>query len=330
MIEVAFGKALMLAFGGLILGIIMLVKGGDWTVEGAVYLAEKIGLSHLVIGFTVIAFGTSLPELIVSVNANIDGSPGIAVGNVLGSNVANILLVCGAALLVAPIAVTSGGLGRTTLMMLGITVLMTGLIFMGGIGRPAGIVMLFILAGYVIYEYKMAKKGEFPPEEFEEPHFHSTLTAIIFLIIGLIVVSLGAEFMVGSAQLLASMVGIPESVIALTIIAFGTSLPELSTCLVAMAKRHGDIVLGNLIGSNVFNILMILGATALVAPLQTNMMSPQVAGFDIWITLAVAAIFTALILFRKILGKKIGIIFVTSYMIYIVGIYGFYIMGWVS
>lgn len=326
MVEISFGQALFLALGGLVLGIIMLVRGGDWTVESAVYLAERLGMSHLVIGFTIIAFGTSLPELIVGVNANLKGSPGIALGNVLGSNIANILLVCGAAALVAPIVVMSKGITRTTLAMVLITFIFVGLTLYGEITRLTGSAMILLLLGYIYYEYRMVKKGEFVPEEIEEPTFSSKLMAVLFLVFGLIVVTLGAEFMVDSAQLVASMIGIPEAVIALTVIAFGTSLPELSTCLVAMAKRHGDIVLGNLIGSNVFNILMIIGATAIAKPIYQSGFTDQIVNFDIWVTLGVTLIFASLILFYKKINKAIGIIFVTSYVLYIFGIYGFYLI----
>lgn len=326
MVEISFAQALFLALGGLVLGIIMLVKGGDWTVESAVFLAERLGMSHLVIGFTIIAFGTSLPELIVGVNANLKGSPGIALGNVLGSNIANILMVCGAAALVAPIIVMSKGIARTTIAMVLITLLFTGLALYGEIGRLTGLAMILLLIGYVYYEYRMVKKGEFVPEEIEEPAFSSALVAVVFLIFGLSVVTLGAEFMVDSAKLVATMVGIPEAVIALTVIAFGTSLPELSTCLVAMAKRHGDIVLGNLIGSNVFNILMIIGATAMTKPILQSAFTDQIINLDIWVTLSVTLIFAAIILFYKKFNKAIGIIFVTSYALYMLGIYGFYLI----
>ena len=324
MIELEFGQALFFAIGGLLLGIIMLVKGGDWTVEAAVFLAEKVGLSHLVIGFTVIALGTSLPELIVGINANLAGSPGIAIGNVLGSNIANILLVGGASALVAPIAFSSTGLPRQVYFMIGATFLMVGLMLYGEINRISGLVMIVLLIGYIYYEYRLAQKGEVEVEEIEEPEFNSIPAALAFLVLGLVTVALGAEFMVDGSQLIASMVGIPEDVIALTIIAFGTSLPELSTCMVAMAKRHGDIVLGYLIGSNVFNILMIMGATALVKPIYQADFSQQLVNFDIWVTLSVTLIFSALILFFHQINKMVGIVFCVVYVIYVLGIYAFY------
>lgn len=325
MIEMEIGQALFFAIGALILGIIMLVKGGDWTVDSAVFLASKVGLSHLVIGFTVIAFGTSLPELIVGVNANLSGSPGIAIGNVLGSNIANILMVAGAAALVAPIAVHSKGLPRQVYFMIGATLLIAALLVYGEISRLAGGLMILLLLGYVYYEYWLAKKGEVVMDEIEEPEFKSVWAALGFLLMGLGMVALGAEFMVDGAQKIATMVGIPEDVIALTVIAFGTSLPELSTCMVAMAKRHGDIVLGNLIGSNVFNILMIMGATAMAKPILQGGFSDQIVNFDVWVTLAVTLIFSLLILFYNRISKPVGVIFCISYVLYVIGMYGFYI-----
>ena len=325
MTEIATGEALFLALGGLILGIIMLVKGGDWAVDAAVFLAERIGMSHLVIGFTIIAFGTSLPELIVGVNANLDGSPGIAIGNVLGSHIANILMVGGMAALVAPIVCSSKELPRQVYFMLGATVLLAGLIVFGEINRIAGLVMVLLLLGYVYYEYQLAKSGALEVEEIEEPSYSSTWSAVGFLLVGFFIVTLGAEFMVGSAQLAASIIGIPEAVIALTIIAFGTSLPELSTCMVAMAKKHGDIVLGNLIGSNVFNILMIMGVTALAKPIVQGDFSEQIVTIDIWITLGVTILFSIGILFFNRISKPIGIIFVAGYVVYIVTLYALYL-----
>lgn len=327
MIELEFGQAFLLALGALAFGLILLVKGGDWTIDSSVYLAERAGMSHLAIGFTVIAFGTSLPELIVSVNANLTGSAGIALGNVLGSNIANIMFVGAAAALVAPLVATSKGLNRQIYVMLAATFLLTVLILYGEITRLVGFVMIGLLLAYIYYEYHLAKRGEITIEEIEDPQYSSAAKAFGVLIVGLSAVALGAEFMVDGAQLIASMIGIPEAVIALTIIAIGTSLPELSTCMAAMAKKHGDIVLGNLIGSNVFNILMIIGAAAIARPIMAGDFSSQIADFDVWITLGVSLVFAGLVLFSNKIGKKIGVVFLGGYAIYVIGLYSFYLIG---
>ncbi len=324
MLEFTTTEGLVLAVGAMIAGIILLMKGGDWTIESAVFVARRWGVSPLVVGFTIIAFGTSLPELIVSVLANMQDSPGIAIGNVLGSNIANILLVIGSAAIFTTLAAGSKGMTRDLVMMIVSTVLLLFLLLQGEVGRLAGAGMLLALIMYVLWQYRAAGKGDVPAPDTEDPAFKSQLAAYGFLLAGLICIALGAEFLVRGAKVGADVIGVPEAVIALSIIAFGTSLPELSTSIIASRKGHSDIVLGNIIGSNVFNILMIIGVTALTKPIAQGSFAPQLAQFDIWLVLAVSLIFSLLLVFYKKINRPIGLVFFATYIVYNVYIYAIY------
>ena len=321
-------ELLILALGAMGLGIVLLIRGGNWTIDAAVYIARNLGISPLVVGFTIIAFGTSLPELIVSVLANLQGSAGIAIGNVLGSNIANILMVIGMSAIFVTIQVSSKAVFKDLYFMLASTVVLMGALMYGGdIGLLAGLAMVAALVGYVLFQYKMAKSGEVPLEEPDDPEFPSQLVAYGFLLLGMIAIALGADFLVRGAKVSASVLGVPEAVIALSIIAFGTSLPELSTCIIAVRRGHGDIALGNIIGSNVFNILMIIGVTAVIKPIMAGSFAPQLVDFDIWVTAGVSLMFAVLLMTYGKVTKPIGIVFFAAYILYNVYIYGINIAG---
>ncbi len=320
-------EIVILAIGAMIGGIVLLVRGGSWVVDGAVFVAKKFGISPMVIGFTIVAFGTSLPELIVSVLANMQNLPGIALGNVIGSNIANILMVVGITAIYMTLQTQTKGVKRDLIVMLASTALLVLFLMLGDVGRLAGLAMIVVLILYVIYQYRLTIKGELEPEEIEEGEFSSTAVAIGLFILGLIMVAGGAEFLVRGAKLSAGIIGVPEAVIALSIIAFGTSLPELTTCLIAAKRGHGDIVFGNVIGSNVFNILMIIGVTALVKPIPEGSYASQILEFDIWIMALVSIIFAALIFITGKITKVLGIGFVAAYVVYNVYIYAIYVTG---
>ncbi|MCB9987936.1 MAG: calcium/sodium antiporter [Rhodospirillales bacterium] len=324
MMEMTATEAFILAIGALGLGMIMLIRGGNWTIDAAVYIARKMGISPLVVGFTVVAFGTSLPELIVSVNASLHGSPGIAVGNVLGSNVANILLVIGITALFTTLVIIPRALIRDLAMMMAVTVGLLGLMLYGEIGHLTGCLMILILLAYVFWQYIMAARGQAAIPEPEQHEFNNIRASVSFLVMGLILIALGAEFLVRGAKVGAAIIGVPEAVIGLSVIAVGTSLPELSTCIIAARKNHSDIIVGNIIGSNVFNIMMILGATAAIKPIIMGELAPQLINIDIWVTLAVSLLLTVLLLIYKKITKPIGILFIAAYMVYIVATYAFY------
>lgn len=317
-------EALTLAFGAMGLGIILLVKGGDWVVDAAQYVAVHFGISPMVVGFTIVAIGTSFPELVVSVLANMQGSGGIAIGNVLGSNIANILLVVGATAMFVTLKATRQGVMKDLVFMLVATGIMTFLMTVDVIGRLAGIGMIVLLVSYIFLQYKMALSGEIKAEhdeEEEEPEYNKPYEPYMFLFFGLIAVALGAEFLVRGAKVTAGVLSVPEAVIALSIIAFGTSLPELSTCIIAGRRGHSEMVLGNIIGSNVFNILMIIGITAIMKPITASSYDQQLADFDIWVVLLVSVIFSMILIFYNKITKPIGLVFIASYILYNIYIY---------
>lgn len=320
-------ELLLLSIGALGFGMYLLFKGGDWTIDAATYLAQRFGISPLVIGFTVVAMGTSLPELIVSVNANLAGSPGIALGNVIGSNIANILFVIGVTALFSTLHAVPRKLLRDIVAMLLASVLMTVLMLYGQISMVAGGVMIGLLIAYILWQYSMAAKGkiEVDLEDIESRNYKNIIHGVFFLALGLIGIAAGAEFLVRGAKVSATIIGVPEDVIGLSVIALGTSLPELSTCVIAALKRQSDIVLGNIIGSNFFNIMMIIGVTAMVKPIDNSAIAPQVLTLDIWVMLGVAVLFSAILLLYKKINKPIGVIFVAGYIFYIGLIYALYL-----
>ena len=313
----------ILSLGALFLGIIMLIKGGGWAVDAGVFIAARYGVSPLIVGFTIIAFGTSLPELIVSVVANLQGSPGIALGNVLGSNIANVLMVLGFTALISVLKVNvSRMLVRDLVFMMLAMVGLVVLLYTGGIPRLAGLGMVTILGSYIFYQYKtMGSVGVESDAGSDDAMFKNDSFAYGTLVLGLVCIAVGAEFLVKGAQVSAGLIGVPESIIALSIIAFGTSLPELSTSIIAARKGQSEMVIGNIIGSNVFNVLMILGVASLIKPIASGGFSPQILSFDIWIALLVSScLMLVLILFKRI-GRITGSLFFLSYIAYNVYIY---------
>ncbi|HIF25277.1 MAG TPA: calcium/sodium antiporter [Micavibrio sp.] len=314
-------EALILALGALGLGMIMLIRGGNWTIDAAVYIARKFGVSPLVVGFTVVAFGTSLPELIVSINANLSGLPGIAIGNVLGSNVANILLVLGATALVAPIVANIVELRRDLIVMILATLFLAGAMLHGMITPMIGFGMIAFLAMLTLWQYKQALKGDMEVEEVENPEFKNFGSSLFFLITGLCCIALGAEFLVRGAKVSAEIIGVPDAVIGLSVIAIGTSLPELSTCIIAAMRKQTGIILGNIIGSNVFNILMIIGVAAMVKSINMQDTAASLVELDIWVTLGVSVLFTLILFVYGKIGKKLGVAFLAGYFAYMIAIF---------
>ena len=325
MIECTNDQLLTLAIGALGLGMYLLLKGGNWTIDAAVFVAKRLGVSPLIIGFTIVAFGTSLPELFVSVDANLEGSPGIAIGNVIGSNIANILFVLGITALFATLTVVPRAVLRDIVMMMLATLLLMGLMLHGGVDRFAGFAMIVTLILYVFWQYTIARAEKHVDDDMEDPQFSSLLPATAYLLGGLVMVTLGSEFLVSGAKVTATIIGVPEDVIGLSVIALGTSLPELTTCIIAAKKRHGDIVIGNIVGSNVFNILMIIGITAAVKPLSQESISQQIVSLDIWVMFATALALTLFLLLFKKITRPIGYAFCALYVLYIGVMYGLHL-----
>lgn len=318
--DLSESSILIFALSTVVLGMIFLVKSGDWIVDGAVHLARAFGVPPLLVGFTIVAIGTSLPELIVSINANLKDSPGVAIGNVVGSNIANILLVIGAGALFGTMVAHRRKLAADMIAMMIATFIAIGLIFYGFISNLIGFGMIVLLTLYIFFQYKITKKQHVTEEfdiEAEDLPFNSTKQASMFVLLGAAGIAAGAELMVRGAITSAEIMSIPDAVIGLTVIAIGTSLPELSTAIIAAMKKQGDIVLGNVVGSNVFNIMMILGVMAMVKPVSLENLAPQIMQFDVWVMLASSALFCALVFTPGKFTRGIGIVFLSGYAAYI-------------
>jgi cation:H+ antiporter len=296
-------------------GLVLLALGGEFLVRGAVQLAERLGVSPLLIGLTLVGFGTSTPELVTSVQAAMIGSPGIAVGNVVGSNIANILLILGLAALVAPITVGSTALQRDGVVLVGSALAFVIIGFTVPLDRVAGVLLVACLILYLVYAWRTESVGTSghtaayeKAEAFEEVHtgLHkkgggagAVLLSLAFALGGLVMVVFGGRFLVDGAIVLARAWGMAETVIGLTIVAVGTSLPEFVTSVVAAIKRQSDVALGNILGSNIYNILGIAGLTGIVSPV---VIPPEMARFDCLIMLAVSL----LCMFFAWTGRRIG------------------------
>lgn len=278
----------------LALGLILLVLGGESLVRGAVVIAERLGVSPLLIGLTLVGFGTSTPELVTSLQAAFAGSPGIAIGNVVGSNTANILLILGLTAVIAPVAVAKETFRRDGLVLALATGACLWLVLSGSLSRPFGGLFLAGLLGYIAFAYLQDRRRR--PAAQPTPHAADVTLPVparsIWLntglvLGGLVLTILGARFLVSGAIRLASDFGVSETVIGLTIVAVGTSLPELITSVIAALRNQGDIAFGNVVGSNIYNVLGILGVTALVRPIAVP---ASIAALDIWVMVAATAV----------------------------------------
>jgi len=305
-------------FGLAAVGLVALFAGGEWLVRGAVALAARLGLPTLVISLTVVGFGTSMPELLVSLRAVLAGQPDIALGNVIGSNTANILLIIGLSALVAPMRNWDNSVKRDAVVMVGAAVVALALVQFGLIGLASGLVMVAFLAAYLSTCYIAGKKSG-DGGEFEETPDISGLWIAIYLVTGFVVLFFGAEAMVRGASGLARAFGVSEAVIGLTVVAIGTSLPELATSLVAAFRRHSDIAIGNVVGSNIFNIFGILGVTAVVTPVGV---AENFARFDVPVMLCVSLVFAAMLIAGNVIGRLFAILLLAGYASYLCVLFG--------
>lgn len=303
-------------------GFIVLGFAGEALLRGAVTLAQHLKVSPLIIGLTIIAFGTSAPELTVSINAALNGQPDISIGNVVGSNIANILLVMGAMAVVSPFFVNRGTLGRDGGFMFAVSLLLLLLGVFGMIERWVGIALLGVLIGFSIYLYTSARDDEDMAEAQagvdENLVPGGIFAAVLVLLLGIGGVIYGAEMMVEGAVALARLWGISEAVIALSLVAIGTSLPELAVSLVAAIRGHAGLAVGNIIGSNISNILLILGATALIAPLP---ISEIMAQRDIPIMVGVAGLGLVFMATKRGMSRLEGGIALALYAAYMAFIF---------
>ncbi|HEX6110744.1 MAG TPA: calcium/sodium antiporter [Geminicoccaceae bacterium] len=303
------------------IGLVLLISGGELLVRGSVALARSFGVSPLLIGLTLVGFGTSTPELITSLQAALVGSPGIAVGNVVGSNIANILLILGLAAALSPIACKPAAFYRDGGALAGATVACVMVALGGTLGRASGAAFLILLAAYVVFTYVRERRA---PDASAEMHIHEADLAdpgprgfwlpLLFAGGGIAITIFGARFLVAGAIELAAAAGISEAVIGLTVVAVGTSLPELVTSVMAVQRRQGDIAVGNIVGSNIYNILGILGLTALVQPLSV----PQdILRLDLWVMLGVTALLIVFAVTGWRLSRWEGGLLLAGYLTYL-------------
>ncbi|WP_341646837.1 calcium/sodium antiporter [Thauera sp. SDU_THAU2] len=305
----------------LALGLVILVVGADLLVRGASRLAVSVGISPLVVGLTVVAFGTSAPELAVSMGATLSGSPDLAIGNVVGSNIANVLLILGISALITPLMVAEQIIRQEIPIMIGASLLLLVMALDGGISRVEGGVLFALVVAYTVFLIRQSRSasaaaedefaGEIPSSNWDR-HW-SVQIALIAVGLGLLV--LGADWLVESAVALAKAFGVSDLVIGLTIVAVGTSMPEMATSVVAALRGQRDIAVGNVVGSNVFNIFAVIGASGLVA--SGGLPVPEAArNFDLWVMLAVAFACLPILMTGREIARWEGGVFLAYYAAY--------------
>ena len=295
----------------LAVGFFMLVKGADWFVEGAAGVARKLGISQLVIGLTIVAMGTSMPEAAVSITAALNQNAGITVGNIVGSNILNILIILGITALITNVAIQRSTLRYEIPYMIGITIVL--LVFgatSSVITAVEGVILLILFALFLLYLFVGAKNEDMQEEVAEIPVWK----CLLFMVAGGILVVKGSDFAVESASEIARFFGMSERFIGLTIVAFGTSLPELVTSVTAAKKGNAGIAIGNIVGSNIFNILFVIGITALICPVPFE----NKFLFDTIIAILSGALLWVGTVKHKELRKPCGIVMLVCYALYFV------------
>lgn len=312
-------------------GLVILWKSADLLVAGAVALAERLGVSPLIIGLTIVAMGTSAPEVAASISAAVRGAGDVAIGNVFGSNIANLALVGGLVALIRPLRIQSRTLRREIPVMLLVGLLLWPVLLDKNLSRPEGLVLLSVFAGLILLTVYIARKDkrlatvkenerntQSCPRAERRDAIRNTKKSVFFVVIGLVGLALGAEMAVEGAVFIGGRIGLSNAVIGLTIIAFGTSLPELATCIVAAIKGHHDISIGNLVGSNIFNTLLVTGTAGMICPF--TMEEPGLTGGAYyWIMIAVSAGFAVLaVLGRRVITRLAGTLLLCAYVGFIV------------
>ena len=302
----------MFTYGLLVLGLVGLFLGGDWLVRGASAIALRFAVPPLVVGLTIVGFGTSTPELLVSLRAASDGLAGIAIGNVVGSNIANIALILGIAAVVAPPAARFADLRRDLLWMTGAALVLPLIFWSGFVGPFEGLVLIAGLGIYLWSSFNALSPAL--PSTAGQPARPALLPAIGFTVAGLVAVMLGASALVDSASTIARELGVSDAMIGLSIVAIGTSLPELATTVSAALKGQRDIALGSVIGSNIFNIFAILGVTAIITPIDVDL---RFLTFDTPVLIGLTALIVAVIAIRGQLSRGFGALLIAGYICYI-------------
>lgn len=302
-------------------GFVILIVAAEAMVRGAVVIADKMGISAMVIGMTVVAFGTSAPELMVSLQAALNGSSGLAIGNIVGSNIANVWLILGASCLITPILVKPDAMKRDILLLAGGTLLFSGFCLDGELNLIAGIVFLLVFCAFLAFSYfretsdpEVLKEHQEELEELEKGVPKSVPIGIGMTIVGILGLAFGADILVTGGSEIARSYGVSEEVIGLTLFAFGTSLPELAASVVAAYRGHPDVAIGNVIGSNIFNMLLVGGVVSMVAAIPVP---PQVLNFDIWVMVVATAMLMPVLLGWMTLNRTYATIYFILYIGYV-------------
>lgn len=309
---------MLLSIGWILLGFVLLYFGAEGLVRGSVSLALRLGLSALVIGLTVVAYGTSMPELVVSIQASLNGKGAIAIGNVIGSNIVNIAFILGLAALIKPIRVKRQMVRIDIPIMVVISIVCVVFFRDSVFSRLEGGIFALGCVAYTIINLIIAKKSGLPPEEIDEIEnegrkHHPLWQTIAMLLGGMALLILGADRLVVGAIEIAKYIGLSDAVIGITIIAIGTSLPEMATTVVAAIRKESDIALANVVGSNVFNILMVLGLAAVVHPIDGK----GISQIDMYVMLGTSVILLPMAYTGLIIGRREGAVLLLGYLTYL-------------
>lgn len=305
-------------------GFVLLFGGGEFLVRGAVAISRRLGISPLLVGMTVVAFCTSAPEMLVSVRSALAGNPDIAIGNVVGSNICNIVLILGVAAMIRPVAVHKDDVRPDTIMMLVGSFIVLALGLSGAVERWQGLAMVAALVVCIGIQYRReitagTTATDWHAEETEEYESAMKLPAAVGSVVaGLAALVLGAQFLIDGATQIAALLGVPDAVVGLTIVALGTSLPELATSVIAAWRGHSDVAVGNVVGSNTFNVFAILGTTAAVSPVG---IAESFARVDIPIMVGISVFAGAVLLTRARFGRVLGAFMTSGYVAYIAFLY---------
>lgn len=315
---------ILMQFGLLALGFLLLIKGADWFVDGAAGIADRLGVPQLVIGLTIVAMGTSAPEAAISISAALHDGAGIAVGNIVGSNILNILIILGITSLITPLAVRQSTVRVEIPFMVAVTAIFTALGLWGAnpdgsLDRLDGVILTALFLCYLAYLFVIARRhgDENLPASQQEQHTPTSLPKLLLLLVcGMVIIVAGSNLTVNAATEIASFFGISQRIIGLTIVALGTSLPELVTCIMAAFKKNADIAIGNIIGSNIFNILFVGGVSSLITriPYQADFR------FDSLVSIGSALLLLLCIICsrRRRLGRLGGALLLAGYAAYFV------------
>ena len=320
----SFEMNIILAVICLVLGLLVLWKCAELLVTGAVGLAQHLGISPLIIGLTVVAMGTSAPEVAASIAAAARNAGDVAIGNVYGSNIANLALVGGLCALITPISIKKRMLQREIPVMLLVALLLWPVLHDLYLSRPEGLTLLGVFAVLILLTVYVARRqaaNSSGDKRNTQYTIRDTKKSLLFVVVGLVGLALGADMAVWGAVFIGERIGLSKAVIGLTIIAIGTSLPELVTCVVAAVKGHNDISIGNLVGSNVFNTLLVTGTAGVIRPFAVGQ---RLAGVDYWVMIIVSGGFVSVALLgRRVIGRVGGVILLCAYIGYMVYLLGY-------